>query len=238
MKSSRTIKLFFIFAAILAISSLRIQSARAHCDTMDGPVIMDAKKALETKNVNLVLIWVQAVDEGEIKKAFDRAIESRKAAAGRDAADRAFFETLVRVHRAGEGAGYEGLKAEGAEQNPSVKAADLAIDKGAIEPVNALLTKSMNDRITGKFKNVYGKKNYNPNDVQAGREYVKAYVEYVHYVEAVYDTIIAQAEHHGAEGHGPGEGHRVFLHLALSALAGLVIGAVVMFLVQRKSAGR
>ncbi len=238
MKRQGIFKVFFIIAAILAISNVGMQSARAHCDTMDGPVIMDAKKALETKNINLVLIWVQSGYDGEIKKAFDRAIESRKAPAGRDAADRTFFETLVRVHRAGEGAGYEGLKPEGTVQNPSVLAADLAIDKGAIEPVTALLTKSMNDRVTEKFKNAYGKKNFNPNDVQAGRDYVKAYVEYVHYVEGVYDTIVVPAEHHGAEGHGHGEGHRVFLHLALATLAGLVIGAVVMFLIQRKSAGR
>lgn len=223
---------------ILGISSIQMQSARAHCDTMDGPVIMDAKKALETKNINLVLIWVQAGDEGEIKKAFDTAIESRKAPAGRDTADRMFFETLVRVHRAGEGAGYEGVKPEGTVQNPSVLAADVAIKSGTIEPLAALLKKTLNDRVTEKFKNAYGKKNYKPNDVQAGREYVKAYVGYVHYVEGVYDTIIAPAEHHEAEGHGHGEGHGVFLHLALAALAGLVIGAFVMFLIQRKSSGR
>jgi hypothetical protein len=36
---------------------------------MDGPVVKAAQKALETGNVNLVLIWVRKNDEGEIRKA-------------------------------------------------------------------------------------------------------------------------------------------------------------------------
>jgi hypothetical protein len=34
------------------------------CDGMDGPVVKAAKRALETGNVNLVLICVQKQDEG------------------------------------------------------------------------------------------------------------------------------------------------------------------------------
>lgn len=36
------------------------------------------------------------------------------------------------------------------------------------------------------------KKNYDVNDVAAGREYVKAYVEYIHFVERLHEATTAQ----------------------------------------------
>jgi hypothetical protein len=39
-----------------------------------------------------------------------------------------------------------------------------------------------------QFDTVAAKKKYNSNDVAAGREFVNAYVEYVHYVERLYDA--------------------------------------------------
>ena len=39
----------------------------AHCDAMDGPVVRAAQDALETRNVELALIWVQKEDETEIR---------------------------------------------------------------------------------------------------------------------------------------------------------------------------
>ena len=54
-------------------------TALAHCDTLDGPVVAAARKALDTNNVNLVLIWVQKNDEAEIRKHFKKAVAVRKA---------------------------------------------------------------------------------------------------------------------------------------------------------------
>jgi hypothetical protein len=39
---------------------------------MDGPVVQAARKALETGEVNLVLIWVQKQDESNIKEALQK----------------------------------------------------------------------------------------------------------------------------------------------------------------------
>ena len=86
----------------------------AHCDGLDGPVVKVAQKALETGNVNLVLIWVQKKDEGEVKKAFQKTLAVRKLnPQAKELADMYFFETLVRIHRAGEGEPYTGLKPAG-----------------------------------------------------------------------------------------------------------------------------
>src|SRR3990172_4215306 len=95
----------WIDSGLLAIWAL------GHCDSMDGPVISAARKALESRNVNLVLSWILESDEPEIRRVFDHAVAVRKLdPAAKELADRFFFETLVRVHRAEEGAPFTGLK--------------------------------------------------------------------------------------------------------------------------------
>jgi hypothetical protein len=177
---------FGIIAAAVAL--LWGTAAQAHCDTLDGPVVSEARKALDTGNVNLVLGWVQKKDEAEIRSVFQKASAVRKGgAAAKELADTHFFETLVRVHRAGEGAPYTGLKAAG-EIEPGIAAADKSIETGKLEPVAKLVTERMHDGLHQQFESVASKKKYNPNDVQAARAYVGAYVEYVHYVERLYDA--------------------------------------------------
>lgn len=171
-------------------------AAQAHCDTLDGPVVSEARKALDTGNVNLVLGWVQKKDEAEIRGAFQKASAVRKSSpAARELADTYFFETLVRVHRAGEGAPYTGLKPAG-EIEPAIAAADKSIETGKLEPVAKMVIDRTKEGLHKQFDTVMAKKKYNPNDVAAGREYVGAYVEYVHYVERLHDA--AGTAQHGA----------------------------------------
>ena len=78
----------------------------SHCDGLDGPVVQAAEKAIANGDVSLVLIWVQKSDEAHIKKSFEETLAVRKLSPeARQLADMNFFETLVRLHRAGEGAG-------------------------------------------------------------------------------------------------------------------------------------
>jgi hypothetical protein len=161
----------------------------AHCDGLDGPVVKAAQKALETGNVNLVLIWVQQQDEAEIKKAFEQTLKVRKLSQeAKQLADMYFFETLVRVHRASEGAPYTGLKPAGRDLGPAIPAGDKALETGSAEPLLKLLTDTMHNGLHETFVEAKAKKNFNNNDVEAGREYVKAYVTFIHYVEGLYEA--------------------------------------------------
>ena len=177
------------FAVIAAAASLMWgTAAQAHCDTLDGPVVGQASKALDSGNVNLVLGWVQSKDEPEIRGAFQKAVAVRKSGgAAKDLADTYFYETLVRVHRAGEGAPYTGLKPAG-EIEPAIAAADKSIETGKLEPVAKLVIDRTKDGLHGQFDAVTAKKKYSPNDIAAARAYVGAYVEYVHYVERLYNA--------------------------------------------------
>ena len=177
------------FAVIAAAVALMWgTAAQAHCDTLDGPVVSQARKALDTGNVNLVLGWVQGKDEPEVRSAFQKAVAVRKTGgAAKDLADTYFYETLVRVHRAGEGAPYTGLKPAG-EIEPAIAAADKSIETGKLEPVAKLVIDRTKEGLHGQFDAVTAKKKHNPSDVAAARAYVGAYVEYVHYVERLYNA--------------------------------------------------
>ena len=58
-----------IVAAVVFLLSSLPSAARAHCDTLDGPVVQTARKALETGKVNPVLAWVRPQDEAEARGA-------------------------------------------------------------------------------------------------------------------------------------------------------------------------
>ena len=185
---------------VLAVAAVGVQVASAHCDGLDGPVVKAAANALRSGNVNLVLIWVQAKDEAEIRFAFQQALLVRKQGPEAQAlADRYFFETLVRTHRTGEGAPYSGLKPAGRDLGSAIPAADKALESGAMRPLQDLLTDAAERGLKRHFEALRTLRGYDPNDVTAGRRYVQAYVEYVHYVERLYEAATAAAEGHYAE---------------------------------------
>jgi hypothetical protein len=174
---------------------LGAHESHAHCDGLDGPVVTAARHALETKDVNHVLIWVQKEDEGEIRRAFEHTLAVRELNnEAKELADRYFFETLVRVHRAGEGAPYTGLKPAGRDLGPALPAADRAIESGSLESLKELLTQTMHQGLEHTFERAMARKSFDIADLSAGREFVNAYVTFIHHVERVYET--AKSESH------------------------------------------
>lgn len=170
---------------------------------MIGPVVKAAQQALDSGNVNLVLIWVRKSDEPEIANAFHQALDVRKLSpAAKDLADRFFFETLVRLHRTGEGAPFIGLKPAGTDPGPAVPAGDKALESGSTGAVSRLLTKAARHGLDEQFGYVMAKRTFDKNDVAAGREYVEAYVEYIHYVERMYEAATTSAHGHYPEPEG------------------------------------
>lgn len=204
MKTRRSILLtptFLVFTGILFTST----PAAAHCDGMDGPVVKAAQKALATGDVNLVLIWVQKMDEQEIRNAFERTLAVRKLSdEARDLADMYFFETLVRIHRAGEGAPYTGLKPAGRDLGPAIPLADSVLITGDLAPLVSVINEETRRGLMERFERTLSAGNFRTEDLEAGREYVRAYVTYIHYVERAYEAATQPIaghfpEHDGAQ---------------------------------------
>ena len=167
--------------------------AVAHCDSMDGPVVQDAQRAFDQGTVDPVLKWVSEADEQAIHSAFDMAVAVRgESEAAMEVADRYFFETLIRLHRATEGEAFTGLKPAGSTE-PGIVAADLALASGDIEPLAAELAALVEEAIRHRFAEASALRETADQSVAQGRDYVAAYVQFTHFVEGV-DHLVA----HGA----------------------------------------
>jgi hypothetical protein len=171
--------------------------AFAHCDTYDGPVVKAGQKALATGDLDVALIWIKPAEEPELRAAFKQALAVRALGnEARELADRYFLETLVRLHRAGEGMPYTGIKPKGTDIGVAIPAADAAIASGSARALNKLVTDAVQNGIQERFARVRAKRNFNAHDVAAGREYVEAYVTFMHYVEEVYATASGHESEH------------------------------------------
>lgn len=193
--------------AALIVSAILVPSpAIAHCDGIDGPVVTLARNALDENNINFVLPWVPKDDEAQIRRVFEQTISVRKLGAeAQQLADMFFFETLVRVHRASEGAPYTGLKPAGLDLGPAIPAADEALDVGSAEAVEQLLIEAIRKGLHEHYRDAMSRKAFDPNDVAAGRRYVEAYVPYVHYVERIWEA--AGKSFHGHYADGAAQSH-------------------------------
>ncbi len=171
------------------------ERVRAHCDTLDGPVVAEARAALAKGEVSPVLKWVKADDEKEIREAFAKTLAVRKLnPEAQSLADTYFFETLVRIHRAGEGAPYTGLKPAG-DVAPVVAKADQALEQGAVDRLAKAIAAHTEEGIRKRFNQALETRKHARDSVQAGRKYVEAYVTYVHYVEGVAQAVHGTAHH-------------------------------------------
>lgn len=184
-----------MLGGLLAVFS--VPGASAHCDSLDGPVITAARAALDSGRPEGVLAWVQPADEAGIKDAFRRTLEVRKLGPkAAELADTWFFETLVRVHRAGEGAPYTGLKPAGSAED-IVKKLDHAVEKGEIKEVAEMIAGHAEHSIHGKFEELMELKKTADQSVEKGRAYVAAYVTFMHYVEGVKSAVHGGGQHGG-----------------------------------------
>ena len=176
--------------------------ALAHCDTMDGPLIGDAKKSISENNVNYALKWVSAAHEKEIKETFELMMKVRLLSPeAKELSEKYFFETLVRIHRTGEGVPYTGIKPAGSPIDEKVRAADKSIEVGNLSPLEGMISKEDWAELSKRFDQVMHLKNYNVDQVEDGREYIEAYVRFFKFAEGEEE---GHSAGHSLEGH---EGH-------------------------------
>jgi len=183
-----------LFTLIIFATS---QSVYAHCDTLDGPVVKEARIALDNGDITPLFKWLRPSDENVIRDAFEMARAVRaKGGKAKELADMYFFETLVRIHREGEGAPYTGLK-PGVAIDPAVALADKALKDGSIDKLVNVLTNAMAKGIRERFQHASETQKHANESIEVGRKFVESYVIFTHYVEGLHGLIKGGAAHHG-----------------------------------------
>ncbi|MDW7678898.1 MAG: DUF6448 family protein, partial [Bacillota bacterium] len=150
----------------------------------DGPTAVDGIKALESGNINHALKWIMPEGEEELTHIFQLSLKVRRLNDdARELADRYFLENLVRIHRAGEGAPYTGLQPVGVPIDEKVAAADTCIETGDLTPLKGLVSPEEIPELEKRLRKALALKHFDVNDVQAGREYIEAYVSFFKFAE-------------------------------------------------------
>ncbi|HZW77049.1 MAG TPA: DUF6448 family protein [Flavobacteriaceae bacterium] len=186
---------FKTFLLSLAFIGFTIFQSFAHCDSYDGPVIQDALQALKENNVELVLKWVEPKHEKEIRDKFHQTLRLRgKNKELNELLERNFLETLVRLHREGEGAPYTGIKPAGS-MTPLVAMADQSIISKDAEHMIHAVTEHLEKIIRERYSKVLELSKIKNNSVADGRRYVEAYVEYTHTLEGLEHLLSGDLHH-------------------------------------------
>jgi hypothetical protein len=173
-----------------------------HCDALDGPVVTAARQALNAEDVAMVLPYVPATAASEVEDAFARTVKARtQGPEARDVADRWFFETVVRLHRAGEGAAFTGLKPAGLDVGPVIPMAERVIESGNLDPLVELLTGTVREEAEHRFAHLTELERAAQDSIEARRAYVSAMLGL-----QVWSHKLALAAHAPAHGDGDHQG--------------------------------
>ena len=168
-----------------------------HCDSLDGPVVKAAAAALAERDVELVLAYVHADGENEVRLAFEQTLDVEPfAPEAKQLADEWFFENVVRIHRAGEGAPYTGLKPAGLGHGPVVPVAERAIEGGSPDELVALLTGMVETTIRERFAQVMDLRAHANGDLAANRAYVEAMLGLQVWSHSLYEALHASPHEH------------------------------------------
>ncbi len=184
-------------AALAAALLLPAAPAAAHCDSVEGPVVVDAKAALAKGDVAPTLKWISAAQEPEVREAFRKTLAVRRLGAeAQEVADTAFFETLVRLHRETEGTAYTGLK-RGVKEPPFIGQLETALGSGSVDAFAKMVGEHAAARVKEKFAVALESKKKADASPADGRAYVAAYVDLMHTTKGIVEAV------HGGGGAHP-----------------------------------
>lgn len=167
-----------------------------HCDSLDGPVVAAARQSLEAEDVELVLPYVRAEGEREVRSMFDTVLPVRsQSPEARAVADQLFFETVVRVHRAGEGAPYTGIKPAGLSVGRVIPLAEHSVESGSCDALIVFLSDVLRDEFTSRLEHVKLLESMKHLSLDFARKHVEAMLGFEVYAHHVYQALSAPAIH-------------------------------------------
>jgi Family of unknown function (DUF6448) len=197
----KTLKIKILTLATLIVIFM-VSPAVSHCDSEDGPIIPLIRTSLDNGEITPLLKWLADDDEAEIKGLFTRVRALRtQSDEAKEIADQLFIETFIRVHRASEGAPYTGIK-EAGTMPPIFAKLDQALESKSVDALADKVANAVRENIVKRFNNAVELSKYQDHSVEAGREFVEAYVTYMHFVEGLHTYLSADVQGHHSSADG------------------------------------
>lgn len=167
-----------------------------HHNQLNAQVIKAAKMALDSGNVNYILIWVPEESENKLKNLLEKTCcESSTRDNIQNRAVDWYFKTVNRLHYASGWTSCPGMKSESIDENPIVLKVERAIETGNINEIFGVIPDTPTGDVRRRFCDVMNKKNYNVNNIAAGRDYVSSFIDLIVYLHNL------PAENFGRTGH-------------------------------------
>lgn len=164
-------------------------------DEMPGPVLKAAKIALETGNVNYILIWVPENYENTVKNLLEKTCCKRSSVLNtqKQAYDW-YYETVNRLFSASRACDYLTYQSKAFAENPLVLKVYKAIESGNFEKIRDEIPVSYEADAQQRFLHVMNLRDYPVNNIAAGRSYVSAFFDFNRYVHDLSSDIISRKD--------------------------------------------
>ena len=181
-------KTFLIRMLLLsAITTLGVCGiASAHFDALDGPIVQDVRKALDTKDATPILKWVKQEDETTVREAFVRALHARNKK-NAEAAEKWFYAKIIKVHLAEREVPFTGLKPEG-QSDPVIAVIDQALASGSPDALLKHFIEDITHGIRKRYEIVEAAYRQKDESVAQGRAFVEIYIDFIHYMTGLKRT--------------------------------------------------
>jgi hypothetical protein len=162
------------------------------CESLDGPIAVAARAALEAGDPSIVLPYVLERYEAELKDVFGKTCAVRRfGGSAREVADRLFIETTVRLHRLGEGAPFTGMREPGGDPGPIIPAVEKAVATEDPSDLALLLTGIVRDELQRRFEIALERKHHAGTGVEAERSYIQALLGLEAWANKLYERVRA-----------------------------------------------
>lgn len=125
-------------------------------------------------------------------------------------AERLFFETVVRLHRQGEGAAFTGLKPAGLDVGPVIPLAEEAVETGSPEDLTTFLGAVLTDELHRRLTAVSELGDARNGSVERERQWVSAMLGFQVYSHHLFQALESPAHAHDETPEAteaPGHGH-------------------------------
>ena len=164
-------------------------------DEMQEPVEKAAKMALETGNVNYILIWLPEESENTLKNLLEktRCVRSSRMNMQNQVYDW-YFATVNRFFNANRYPDYLTTQFGGLAEKPLVLKVDKAIESGDFEEIRDIIPVTHEADAKQRFQHIMDMRNYPVNNIAAGRAYVSAFFDFNRYVHDLSSGILIKED--------------------------------------------